>query len=439
MLCSIPCGENNMQKTNVGPWLIVGAAVVNVLLWSAVWLTYAPDRENFHRQVLGETVGSTAMVLFACALCLAARPRFLEPYFGGLDRMYVAHKNTATFAFLLLCTHFFFVPIHIFPPKPGGFLGIVAFFGFLVTVLLALGERVPIIGRYTQFSYHRWRNTHRFVGLFFIIVFGHAIFVDSVMHHVGYVYGYFGAFYLLGVGAYLYKEFLAGRIGKHFAYRVTDVLRLNGTTSQITLAPANGKMSFQAGQFLFVHFDGDKILREPHPFTISSAPSANDLRLTIKASGDFTRHLQTHLKVGARATLEGAYGRMNYKNGARSQIWIAGGIGITPFLSWVRDFGDGLNYDIDFFYAVRSRDEALFWDEWEAAVQKFPNFRAHLNVSNSDGSLTLEKILAAAQGELKEKEIYMCGPIRMVYAFEEQFRKAGVPEQHIHYEEFNFR
>lgn len=428
-----------MQKQNIGTAFIVGAAVVNVLLWSVVWFTYAPDRENFQRQLLGETVGSTTMVLFACALCLAARPRWLEPYLGGLDRMYITHKNTATFAFLLLCTHFFFVPIHILPPKPGGFLGIVAFFGFLVTVLLALGERVPIIGRYTQFSYRRWKKTHRFVGLFFILVFGHAIFVDSIMQHVGYVYGYFAAFYLLGVGAYVYKEFLAERLGKHFAYRVTDVLKLNGTTTQVTLTPQGNKMPHRAGQFLFVRFDSDKLLREPHPFTISSAPSANDLRLTIKAAGDFTRHLQTHLKAGAGATLEGAYGMMDYKHGARSQIWIAGGIGITPFLSWVRDFGDTLSYDIDFFYAVRSHEEMLFWEEFETAARKHPGFRAHRNVSSTDGSLGMEKIRAAVNGELREKEIYMCGPIRMVYAFEEQFLKAGVPEQRIHYEEFNFR
>lgn len=427
-----------MQKSSIGPYGIVGAALVNVLLWTVVWFTYAPDRENFTRQVLGEIVGSTTMVLFACTLVLAARPRFLEPYFGGLDRMYLTHRNVSTFAFLLLCTHFFFVPIHILPPKPGGFLGIIAFFGFLVEVLLALGNRVPIIGSYTQFSYLRWRKVHRFVGIFFILIFGHAIFVDSVMQHV-FVYYYFLAFYILGTGAYLYKEFIVGRVRKHYSYRVSDVLKLNGTTSQVTLAPAHTKMPFYAGQFLFVSFDSDGILREPHPFTVSSAPSMNDLRLTIKASGDYTRHLQHHLHAGANATVEGAYGRMIYELGARSQIWIAGGIGITPFASWVRDFGGVLHFDIDFFYAVRSREEALFWEEFETAAQKFPNFRPHLNLSSTDGSLTLEKVHAAVQGDFKKKEIYMCGPIGMVYAFSEKLRGAGVSARQIHYEEFNFR
>lgn len=428
-----------MQTKRIGPYLIVSAALLNLLLWGIAAANYPPDRENFLRQVLGEIVGSTSMVLFACTLVLAARPRFLEPYFGGLDRMYVTHRDVSTFAFLLICTHPFFVPIQLFPPMPGGIIGIIMFLGLLVEVLLALGQRVPIIGTYTQFSYHRWRKVHRFVGIFFVLIFGHVILVDSVLQHLPYVFGYFTAFYLLGTGAYLYKEFIVGRVRKHFSYRVTDIIKLNGTTSQVTMSPQKNKMSFHAGQFLFVSFDSDAILGEPHPFTISSAPSADDLRLTIKASGDYTRHLQTGLKAGAGATLEGAYGRMNYKRGAREQIWIAGGIGVTPFASWVRDFGATLDREIDFFYGVRSRDEALFVDEFEAAAQKFPNFRFHLNLSGRDGSLTIDKILDAVGSTPSGRDVYICGPISMAYAFEEQFLKAGVPDAQIHYEEFNFR
>ena len=85
------------------------------------------------------------------------------------------------------------------------------------------------------------------------------------------------------------------------------------------------------------NFDADKILREPHPFTISSAPHEPDVRLSIKSSGDWTQHLHEHLESGARAFVDGPYGEFNYKTGGHRQIWIAAGIGITPFLSWIRD------------------------------------------------------------------------------------------------------
>ena len=66
--------------------------------------------------------------------------------------------------------------------------------------------------------------------------------------------------------------------------------------------------------------------------------------------------------------MDGCHGRLNYKTGGEQQIWIAGGIGVTPFLSWVRDFDANSEFEIDFFYTVRSEADALFWDEFAAAA-----------------------------------------------------------------------
>ena len=129
---------------------------------------------------------------------------------------------------------------------------------------------------------------------------------------------------------------------------------------------------------------------------------------------------------------------MNYKDGGAEQIWIAGGIGVTPFLSWVRDFED-VDRAIDFYYTVRAENDALFWDEFNAAAQKHSRFRATLNVSSKGGSLSADKIVANAKGNIKGKHIYMCGPVPMTEAFQKKFVELGVPTSQIHFEEFNFR
>jgi predicted ferric reductase len=138
----------------------------------------------------------------------------------------------------------------------------------------------------------------------------------------------------------------------------------------------------RAGQFLFVRFPSDKILNESHPFTISSAPKDEALRVTIKASGDFTRELFTRLKEGAEAVVDGAYGMFDYKTGGQKQIWVAGGIGVTPFLSFIRDMDGNLAHDVDFYYTVRHPDEALFVDEIQAAAQKNPRLKFHILFNN---------------------------------------------------------
>src|SRR3970040_78401 len=115
----------------------------------------------------------------------------------------------------------------------------------------------------------------------------------------------------------------------------------------------------RAGQFLFVRFPSEKDLNESHPFTISSAPSEDVLRLTIKASGNFTRDLFSNLKAGSDAVVEGAYGSFDYRTGGGKQIWVAGGIGITPFLSFIRDLETDLGHDVDFYYTLRHRGEPV--------------------------------------------------------------------------------
>ena len=195
----------------------------------------------------------------------------------------------------------------------------------------------------------------------------------------------------------------------------------------------------RAGQFLFVRFPGDRTLNESHPFTISSAPHEDVLRVTVKASGDFTRALFSSLQPGMEAVVEGAHGMFDYKTGGGKQIWIAGGIGLTPFLSFLRDMDGSLKHDVDLYYTVRHKEEALFLDEIEAAAKTNHRLKAHIRFSATDGSLTSEDIVRNAGGNVSGHHIYMCGPLAMVQAFEKKFLGLGVPAKNIHYEEFNFR
>jgi predicted ferric reductase len=163
------------------------------------------------------------------------------------------------------------------------------------------------------------------------------------------------------------------------------------------------------------------------------------LRVTIKASGDFTRHLFSNLQAGMDAVIEGAHGMFDYKTGGQKQIWVAGGIGVTPFLSFIRDMDGNLAHDVDFYYTVRHREEAIFMDEIEAAAKKNPRLKAHIRFSSKDGSLTVDEIVKNAGGSISGHHVYMCGPLPMVQAFEEKFLEMKVPAANIHYEEFNFR
>jgi len=422
-----------MKKQQFGNLGIITLVVLNFILW----LAFPPiddGRPNFLRAYAGEVLGATVIILMACGLVLAARPKWAEPYFGGLDKMYAAHKRANTAAFLLLFVHLLTVPITTDRLLPGTPLAIIAFLGIVTLVLLTLSPRIPLLSKLTNASYDRWKKFHRFIGIFYALGFVHSLFVNGLSALVA--FSYVQVIFIIGLAAYLYTEVFSRFLNKSLPCKVSAVRRLNGNTTEVTLSPKGQKLSHQPGQFLFVRFPGDRVLDESHPFTISSAPGEPDIRLSIKASGDFTRHLYHHLSEGAEAVVEGAYGLFQYQQGGPKQIWIAGGIGITPFLSFIRH--GNIDREVDFYYTVRAREEALFLDEIENAPKRNPAFRAFARFSIEQGSLTVEEIAQNA-GDLRERDIYLCGPLGMVQAFAEKFKAQGVPAKKIHHEEFNFR
>jgi predicted ferric reductase len=425
------------MKKNIGNLIIIALVLLTIL----VWFVFPPEndgRANFTRQYAGEIIGSINIVLMASALFLAARPKWAEPFFGGLDKMYVTHRRVATTAFLLVFVHVLTVPISAHWVL-GNYLAVTAFTGIVSLVLISLAPRIPFLNNLTGGTYEGWKNLKRFIGVFFIIAYIHALTIKDPLHAFIAI-NWVQIFFIIGAVSYLYTEVFGRFFKKYVPYKVEEVDHPNNITTEVVLRATGNPIEKQrAGQFLFVRFPNTATLNESHPFTISSAPHEDVLRVTIKASGDFTRALCADLKPGTDAIVDGAYGMFDYKTGGPKQIWIAGGIGLTPFLAFIRDIGETLDRDVAFYYTVRHRDEALFYNELVAAGMKHPRLKLHIRFSATSGSLTFEEIVRNAGGKLSEYHVYMCGPFAMVQSFEKKFLSMDVPASSIHFEEFNFR
>lgn len=425
------------MKRNIGNLFIVAC----VLLTVAVWFVFPPvdeGRADFARAYAGEIIGSVNIVLMAFSLFISARPKWAEPFFGGLDRMYVTHRHTSTAALLLIFVHVLTVPISLNGWVLGNYLAVFAFTGIVATAMVSLSPRIPFLNRLTGGTYEGWKNLKKYIGIFFIAGFIHSLTIPHPLDAFIAI-NWVQVFFILGAVSYIYTQVFGRFFKKYLSYTVEAVKHPNGSTTEVTLRPKKDAIPHhRAGQFLFVRFPGKRTLDESHPFTISSAPHEDVLRVTVKVSGDFTRALSTKLKPGMEAIVEGAYGMFDYRTGGGKQVWIAGGIGLTPFLSFLRGL-DRLDKDVDFYYTVRHRDEALFLDEIQAAAKRHPRLKVHIRFSAVDGPLTVDEITKNAADHISGYHVYMCGPLAMIQAFERKFREAGMPAGNIHFEEFNFR
>ncbi len=422
---------------NIGNLTIIALVILNIVVWLVFPPAYDGD-PNFLRKYAGEVIGSNNIVLMACSLFLATRPKWAEKYFGGLDKMYITHRHTGTAALLLIFVHVLTVPISTTGWRLGNYLAVISFAGIVSIVLITLAPRIPFWNRLAGADYEDWKKLKRWIGIFFILGFFHSLTVDALDARIAITWTML--FFIIGTASYLYTEVFSGILKKSLPYRVDAVRHPNNSSTEVTLrAKKNPIKKQRAGQFLFVRFPSDKALDESHPFTISSAPAEDVLRLTIKASGNFTRELFAKLREGTDAVIEGAYGMFDYKRGGQKQIWIAGGIGLTPFLSFIRDMNGSLAHDVDFYYTVRHPEEALFLDEIRAADDRNPRLKTHIRFSATEGSLTMEHILKNVNGDVSDYHVYLCGPLPMIQAFEKKFLELGLPKGQIHFEEFNFR
>ena len=136
-------------------------------------------------------------------------------------------------------------------------------------------------------------------------------------------------------------------MNKRTAMRFTiEAVNSMERATEVVLKPVGEMLNFKPGQFAFVEIQG-KEWSEPHPFTISSAPNEDRLRLTMKVLGDWTRKVREELHPGGEVIVRGPYGRFDASTAeCRKQVWIAGGIGLTPFLSKLRAMDEKDDRDI---------------------------------------------------------------------------------------------
>jgi predicted ferric reductase len=383
---------------------------------------------------LGIILGWAGCGLLFGSLLLMLRETWLSRWLGGLADMYRWHHRAGVIAYVALLAHPLALAADSWPEFPALAWQTLSPFGngwavrlgWLSLLLLMFGLAATFA---TRIPYRSWRWLHASLGIGVLLGLGHLLQLgieEPVLPLLAL------AALLLGWRFIRDDAGLAAR-----PYIVRSATPIADGVVEICLQPLAEPIAADAGQFVLVAFlsgSGFRGCGQFHPFTISSIGTGGEIRVGVKALGDCTRHLQS-IAAGVPARVHGAFGSFLSGQPATAQLWLAGGIGVTPFVALLR--AGPLSQPTTLIYLYRSATDAAYLAELKtlAAADRLLSLQAH---ATGEQPPDVASLLPAGR-DLANRECHVCGPPAMVAAVRKALRQRGVTTRHIHFENFDFR
>ena len=407
-----------------------------------LWFQILPISNRFSDPImtltsLGQLAALLGMTIFTLNLIFAARLRFLEPFFNGLNRLYIDHHNLGGIVLSLLLFHpIFLASKYLYTstysaalfllPDMQNISKTLGIFALILMIFALFGTY------YLKLRYDIWKISHKLLALAYLIGFIHLLKIQSDVSRslpLRYFMISITSIALIFIAIRVFNRILSPKL----EYRLESIKISNNEIFHLILKPINSHLRYKPGQFVFASFFQNGFNDEEHPFSIVSGPDEANLELGIKMLGDHTAKFN-QLKPGAKVTIDGPYGRFSpafHPN--KDQIWIAGGIGITPFISMARQIVS-TDQNATLIWTVKNAQEAVFSNELSTLAAANKNLKFILFDSQTNGYLTAKYI--NDQIKLSSQDIYLCGPPIMMKSLRQQFNQLGINNDQIHSEEF---
>ncbi len=313
--------------------------------------------------------------------------------------------------------------------QSGVVAGYYACYILVILTIIALVNKVP---------YRIFRYGHKLFPLIYLALAYHALTTaikgDWWQSPAGYL---LAAVTLLGCYAAIIS--ILQRIGasRKIEATITQVDIHDNGIIDLTLETKGKPFFHEPGQFVFLSFAHN---REPHPFTIaSSGDDPEKMRFAIKSLGDFTNQLAGAVIVGETVTVEGPYGQFKFDQPGNRQVWVAGGIGITPFMAQLEHLSHkgGTNQPIDLWYCTATSKDSIFPDGLDALCEKNGVTLHRMNAEKNE--FLNADIVQNTLGTLHNTNIWFCGPQKFAYSLLKGLSQYSFNKSAFHFDNFNMR
>ncbi|MCU0608749.1 MAG: hypothetical protein MUF22_03145 [Chitinispirillaceae bacterium] len=413
------------------------------LYFSGNWYTF------FHAYSLGMCCGLLALGCLLNALILSARLRFADRLFGH-DRVLVFHGWLAATGLLLAMLHVAFKLVDFPGPSAQTLIGMAGLSLFLLVAaatlcvmvenplhrIAALARLRSRLLRHRLFDYTRLKLFHNLTAAASLLMAIHVLMASSTGED-GFRSWIMGLWAATALTAYLWHKVIRPLLpGQRF--EIAAVTPLSAGITRLVLRPSSGRLpAHRAGQYGFVQIVDPAVDRGEHPFTLSSPPGGFELSITVKSLGDYTAQVG-RVSPGAPARFDGPYGLFTPDPAQGPHLFIAGGIGITPFLSILGAWDiRGFITRTVLVHSARTITELLSREKFFDMAVRHPQFEYLPLVTDKDARRIDRALLSdtIAVHEPKQWTAWICGPAALRAAAAGMLRELGV--KRVRYEKFS--
>jgi len=426
----------------------------NAVLIVAMWVRHGQFPNVTHPAALLTGAGQIAALLGTYSalvqVVLMSRSPWLDDLFGidrlagwhrwlGFATVYLisAHVVLTTAGYAMTDGRSFFAQTWVFLTTYPYML--MAYVGFGLLLLVAI---TSIRAARRHVSHQTWHFIHLYVYLAIALAFAHQLTAGTDFVGDPVAVGYWVALYAVAAALVVtFRLVMPARMAVRHRLRVGSLVAESPDVLSIYITGRDlGELPVRAGQFFKFRFLTRGLWWQVHPFSLSAAPNGDYLRITVKQVGDFTRSL-SRLGPGAPVILEGPYGIFTSVRRRRPRaLLIAGGIGITPLRALIEEMPQRKN-SIALLYRAHSWTDVVFKAELDRLVASRGGF-VHYIVGARGREVHPQpfapRFLSASVPDIKERDVFVCGPRAMVDAVLSSLRALRVPATQVHCERFAF-
>ena len=422
-------------KTAFGAFIAASALLIAYTVFSTA--DSADFTPSAFLYLLGRVSGLVGFVLLSSLIISGDSARYFDRYFG-LDKIIKFHRWYSLVVAVFVIFHPVFIILSYWDlfdyiiPRASAIplsLGILGFYAYLT---------VEISSRLAKMiSYKSWQYLHILTYVLFFFTLYHALFQgsDTMKPQILVLFFLLSTAILIGI-AYRTSYKLRQRAYKHV---VRGVKWETKDTFTLELESSRNE-AFIPGQFYFLRIE-NKNLHARHPFSVTSVPSGKSLDFTIKLKGPFTK-AASELKPGDEVKLEGPFGIFTLEDGHDDAVFLAFGVGITPFMSIIRDASlSGAKRKFILFYASRSPEDIIFREKLASIkgdwLKQVILVSSGATAENGYLSGRLEAgLIKKHAGDIEHTDFYLCGSEEVKAFMKKTLGELGARPHRIKNEEF---